>query len=211
MKFFIRFYLFVIIILFSNGSDIYTQISFCTIHDNYQTKIYLKETSPSSIVPITAAFATGLYLINPIILLENRKLYAGITKEFSVGFGKLGEHRLAVEYSFIFAGSIAHHLRFSYKYDILLKNNLKPSHMIQGTSVISPGVGYFTDFKGSGVFPEISYGYSLRNHKLLFFPYFKLRHTFMITKNKPDITDFSFGIIFGIANPFIDVKIRRGD
>jgi hypothetical protein len=31
----------------------------------------------------------------------------------------------------------------------------------------------------------------------------------MFGKEYPDKTDFSFGIIFGIANPFIDVNIRR--
>jgi hypothetical protein len=31
----------------------------------------------------------------------------------------------------------------------------------------------------------------------------------MLRKDKPDITDISFGLIIGIANPFIDVDIRR--
>jgi hypothetical protein len=31
----------------------------------------------------------------------------------------------------------------------------------------------------------------------------------MLTKDKSDITDISFGIILGIANPFIDVDIKR--
>jgi hypothetical protein len=31
----------------------------------------------------------------------------------------------------------------------------------------------------------------------------------MFKKDKSDITDFSFGIIFGIANPFSDVKIKN--
>ena len=34
-------------------------------------------------------------------------------------------------------------------------------------------------------------------------------YTFMMQKKKSDITDLSFGIIIGIANPFIDLKIRR--
>lgn len=195
------------LIIIAITCSIYTQDKFpqYRVHSN---KLLLSgENSAPSFLPVTTVFAAAVYLINPIILLENKKLYAGITKEFSVGFGKLGEHRFAAEYSFIFAGNISHHLRFSYKYDIMLKDNLQPSHMIQGTDVISPGVGYFTDFKGNGIFPEISFGYSLRNHKLLFFPYVKLRHTFMFKKDKSDITDLSFGIIFGIANPFIDVKI----
>jgi hypothetical protein len=31
----------------------------------------------------------------------------------------------------------------------------------------------------------------------------------MFKKDEADITDISFGIILGIANPFIDVKIKR--
>ena len=81
--------------------------------------------------------------------------------------------------------------------------------MIQGTGVISIGAGYFTDFGAKGIFPELTYGYSLRNHKILIYPHIKIRHTFMFGKDNSDKTDISFGIIFGIANPFIDVNIRR--
>jgi hypothetical protein len=155
--------------------------------------------------------ATVFYLINPILLYENKKLFGGITKEFSIGFGDLGEHRVATEYSLILGGNVKHYLRFSYKYDFLLKENIKPSHMFQGTGVVSVGAGYFTDFNGKGAFPEISYGYSIRNHKLLFYPHVKIRYTYMFGKDKIDKADISFGIIFGIANPFIDVNIRRDD
>ena len=163
----------------------------------------------SSFVPISIGFGVLMYVINPIVLYDNKKVYAGITKEFSVGFGKLGEHRFGIEYSFIFAGNISNHLRFSYKYDLLLKDNIKPSHSLQGTGVISIGGGYFTDFSKHGFFPELTFGYSLRNHKILIFPNVKIRHTFMFRKADSDITDFSFGIILGIANPFIDVDIKR--
>lgn len=187
--------------------------SYSQFKDPYRNHLnYLKyhlESSSSSFLPVSIIAGSIFYLINPEIMYESRHLYMGITKEFSIGFGKLGEHRFAAEYSLILGGNIRNHLRFSYKYDILLKKNIQPSHMIQGTSVISLGAGYFTDFGGKGVFPEITYGYSLRNHKLLIYPHIKLRHTFMFDKDKPGNTDFSFGIIFGIANPFIDVNIRR--
>jgi len=161
------------------------------------------------VLPISIGVLTAVYLLNPVVEYTSKKVYAGLTKEFSIGWGKLGEHRTSAEYSLIFGGNIRHYLRFSYKYDFLLAPGIEPSHMLQGTSVISAGAGYFTDFNGEGIFPELTYGYSIRNHKLLFYPHVKLRHTFMITKDKPDITDFSFGIILGIANPFIDVNIRR--
>ncbi|NOS83680.1 MAG: hypothetical protein HOP31_00940 [Ignavibacteria bacterium] len=163
----------------------------------------------SSVLPISIGVLAAIYLLNPMVAYTDKKVYAGLTKEFSIGFGKLGEHRTAIEYSMIFGGNIRHYLRFSYKYDILMADGIKPSHMLQGTGVFSVGAGYFTDFDGKGVFPEITYGYSIRNHKLLFYPHVKLRHTFMLTKDKSDMTDISFGIILGIANPFIDVDIRR--
>lgn len=168
-------------------------------------------TSPAPFTELSIGVASILYLINPIILYEDEKIYAGLTKELSVGFGKLGEHRIAFEYSFVFTGNISHHLRFSYKYDLLMKNNIQPSNTLQSSSVLSLGGGYFTNFNKQGLFPELTYGYSLRNHRLLIFPHVKIRHTFMFAKEDTDITDISFGIILGIANPFIDVKIRRND
>ena len=167
------------------------------------------KTSETSIIPLSIGIVAFFYLVNPIFIYENKKIYAGITKELSVGFGKLGEHRLAFEYSFVFTGNISHHLRFSYKYDLLFKEKIEPSHNLQGTSVLSLGAGYFTNFNKQGVFPELTFGYSLRNHKILIFPHIKLRHTFMLRKQDSDITDISFGVILGIANPFIDVKIKR--
>ncbi len=165
--------------------------------------------SPTSTSAIYIGAVVFLYLLNPIILYENKKVYAGITKELSVGFGKFGEHRFAFEYSFVFAGNISHHLRLSYKYDLLLDSKIEPSHNLQGTGVLSMGAGYFTNFDKQGIFPELTFGYSLRNHKLLIFPHIKIRHTFMFRKQDSDITDISFGIILGIANPFMDIKIRR--
>jgi hypothetical protein len=186
--------------------------SYAQFKDSYRNRQkyleYHKESTTASFLPISIVAGSIFYLINPEIMYEKKKLYAGITKEFSVGFGKLGEHRLAAEYSLILGGNIRNHLRFSYKYDLLLKN-IEPSYNVQGTGVVSFGAGYFTDFDSKGIYPEITYGYSLRNHKLLIYPHVKLRHTFMFDRTKPDNTDLSFGIIFGIANPFIDVNIRR--
>lgn len=204
MKRFCRPYTIVVILVAACYSNSFAQFKF----DN-SLKFYNKESSSSSVLPISIGVLTAVYLLNPVVEYTSKKVYAGLTKEFSIGWGKLGEHRTSAEYSLIFGGNIRHYLRFSYKYDFLLAPGIKPSHMLQGTSVVSAGAGYFTDFNGEGVFPELTYGYSIRNHKLLFYPHIKIRHTFMLTKDKPDITDFSFGIILGIANPFIEVNIRR--
>jgi hypothetical protein len=176
---------------------------------NHRTSLYSNENSVSSVLPISIVFASVIYLINPILIYEDKRIYAGITKEISVGWGKFGEHRTAFEYSLILGGRVRHFVRFSYKYDFLLQSGIVPSHMLQGTPTLSVGGGYFTDFNGNGIFPELTYGYSIRNHKLLFYPHIKIRHTFMVTKGKSDITDISAGLMIGFANPFIDVDIKR--
>ena len=184
--------------------------TFFSTEVNYKADyLTLRKTQSSSVLPFAVGVAAVLYLINPVIVYEDKKLYAGITKEISLGWGKFGEHRTAFEYSFILGGNIRNYVRLSYKYDFLLKPGLEPSHTLQGTQTLSVGGGFFTDFKGNGAFPEVTYGYSLRNHKLLFYPHIKLRHTFMFNKTKSDNTDISLGIIVGFANPFIDVDIKR--
>ena len=165
--------------------------------------------SPASMTTVSIGLGAILYLINPIVLYDDKKVYMGVTKELSVGFGKFGEHRFAFEYSFVFAGNVANHFRLSYKYDLLLKEKIEPSHMLQGMGVVSFGAGWFTNLSKQGVFPEVTFGYSLRNHKLLIFPHIKIRHTIMFRKTDSDITDISFGIILGFANPFNEVSIKR--
>jgi hypothetical protein len=204
-----RQYLWIILLLIVCCNSKSQQIDFLQSILNSNSHPLSKTRTASSVLPVSIGVLTAFYLLNPIAEYTNRKMYAGLTKEFSIGWGKLGEHRTSIEYSMIFGGNIRNYLRFSYKYDFLLASGIEPSHMLQGTGVISFGGGYFTDFNGNGAFPEITYGYSIRNHKLLFYPHIKFRHTFMFDKSKADITDLSFGIILGIANPFIDVNIKR--
>lgn len=208
--------LIILIIFISSAFSVsYSQTSNTLRHYNNEKSLRLKNIKTetyrkgATVLPISIGVLAAVYIINPVLELSERKLYLGLTKEFSIGWGKLGEHRTSAEYTIIFSGNVRHKLRFSYKYDFLLKPGIQPSHMFQGTSVISAGAGYYTDFQSFGFFPELTYGYSIRNHKLLFFPHIKIRHTFMKDKEKPDITDLSFGIILGIANPFIDLDIRR--
>jgi hypothetical protein len=200
--------IFVFCIIISIWSNTYSQQPYEQVKRiNYLE--HFKQSSSSSFLPVSIAAAAVFYLINPILLYESKKLFGGITKEFSIGFGNFGEHRVATEYSLILGGNIKHYIRFSYKYDLLLKDNIQPSHMLQGTGVLSLGAGYFTDFNGNGIFPEVTYGYSIRNHKLLFYPHVKVRYNYLFGKDKIDKADISFGIILGIANPFIDLNIRR--
>lgn len=166
-----------------------------------------KNEKTSSTLPIAIGVWSFLYLLNPIIPFENDKIGLGITKEVSVGFGNFGEHRASFEYSYIFRKDLNSIIRLGYKYDILLKEGIKPSNIIQGTSVLSLGGGYFNNFSRPGYFAESSFGYSLRNDKFLFYPSLKLRYTYVAEGS--NIVDFSFGIVIGIANPFIDLKIRN--
>ena len=93
--------------------------SFAQFNFNNSLKLYKKGSKTSSVLPVSIGVLAAIYLLNPMAEYTDRKVYAGLTKEFSIGFGKLGEHRTAIEYSMVFGGSIRHYLRFSYKYDIL--------------------------------------------------------------------------------------------
>ena len=171
-------------------------------------KLQSPENITESYLPYSIAFAAVLYLLNPILLIDNHKINLGINKEFSVGFGNFGEHRISFDYAYIFRSNNSQQFRLGYKYDYLLKN-LKPSNTFQSTSAITLGLSYFTDFTRSGISPEIGFGYSIRNHKMLIFPHVKFRYTSVVNDKFNSLYDFSFGVMVGIANPFIDKKIRR--
>lgn len=142
-----------------------------------------------------------LYIINPIMSVENNgKLKWGWTKEVSLGFGKLGQLRTSVEYSWIDFEENQNIFRAGLKYDILLKSKINYNKDIVKSSALTIGGGYFTDFDRYGYFPELSYGYSFRDANNLLYPSLKLRYTFM--NEGPDIIDFSFGLVYGFANPF---------
>jgi hypothetical protein len=176
----------------------------------YKLKLYSpkeKTVTGSSILPISIGVASFLYLFNPIVLLENNKIAGGLTKEISLGFGYFGQYRVSFEYSYLFRKDLNSNIRFGLKYDFLLKKGIKPSHLLQGTPTITLGGGYFSNFSNPGYFAESSYGYSIRNDKFLFYPNLKLRYTYVL--HGANIFDFSFGILIGLANPFIDLKIRR--
>jgi hypothetical protein len=143
--------------------------------------------------------ATGSFIllsaVNPLLLYENKKVYFGISREVTMGFGKDGEYRISAEYSFIFRRNLKHHLRFSAKYDILTE--VSKSDWLDTRYLISLGAGYFLDADGEGIFPEVTAGVRLWEDKYIMIPYVKLRHTFMVTKNKPGNSDISLGMILG--------------
>lgn len=172
------------------------------------TNFYLPRGGSNPTIPVALGVVGFFYLLNPIVLFENDKIALGITKEVSMGFGYFGENRLSFEYSFIFREDHTSHFRLGYKRDFIMANIL-PSNFLQSTGVLTLGASGFTDLDGYGVSPEVAYGFSFRNDKLLIYPHVKGRYTYTFDKPRSNIIDFSFGLIIGFANPFSDLKIRR--
>lgn len=135
----------------------------------------------------TFKFITMLSPINPIVEVENSKVYFGLTKEVVLGVVGLGH--LGVEYSHLFRTDNSNQLRFSYNYDFFTK----PSDF--AAFLISVGGGYFTDFNKKGYFPQVSLGMLLAIFDYAgVVPYIKLRNTFITDKTQSNIFDFSLGL-----------------
>lgn len=128
-------------------------------------------------------------IINPMLVIEDKKVFFGLTKE--VSFGKFPFGRFAFEYSYIFRSYNTSHLRFSYNYDIILE----AGNFIG--FVATPGAGYFTDTKNKGWFLHGSFGAIIPvSDHFAFNPYLRYRHTFINDKLKSDINDISLGTGF---------------
>lgn len=126
-------------------------------------------------------------IINPMLVIEDKKVFFGLTKEISVG--KFPYGRLAFEYSYIFRSYNQNHLRLSYNYDIILAAGDFVGF------IATPGAGYFTDTKNQGWFVHGSVGAILGpGEPLVFMPYLRYRHTFITEKTKSDINDISLGV-----------------
>lgn len=128
-------------------------------------------------------------IINPMLVIEDKKAFFGLTKEIS--FGKFPYGRVAFEYSYIFRSYNTSHLRFSYNYDIILEAGNFVGF------VATPGAGYFTDTKNNGWFLHGSFGAIIpASDHVAFSPYLRYRHTFIKDKTKSDINDISLGVGF---------------
>lgn len=133
--------------------------------------------------------------INPMLVIENKKAYFGLTKEVSAGIYPFG--RLAFEYSYIFRDYSASHLRLSYNYDIVAGSG----DFMAG--LISPGVGYFTDTHNSGVFGQLTFSLLFPVHitgeSSGLSPYFRIRDTYVTDGIKHNIFDISLGMSFVLS------------
>lgn len=153
-------------------------------------KIYLLDKSSASGMPGIIIGAIIFAVINPELVIENKKVYFGLTKELSVGKYPYG--RLAFEYSYIFRDYSRNHFRFSYNYDFVIQT--KGDFF---APLVSTGVGYFTDTEHKGIFVQGSAGIILPLPTRFFdgvYAYFKARHTFVKGTENSNITDFSLGM-----------------
>ncbi|MFA5011073.1 MAG: hypothetical protein WC644_03870 [Ignavibacteria bacterium] len=197
--------LFIILVFINSSNSLFCQS--LEKYDLSNKNSFSVSKTADSFLPYSIVFASIIYLLNPIILFENDRINLGFNKEFSVGFGHFGEHRISADYAYIFREENTQHFRLGYKYDYLLKD-IEPSNTLQTSSAVTFGLSYFTDFSLSGISPEIGIGYSIRNNKLLIYPNAKFRFTLM-QDLKGNLFDFSFGVMFGIANPFTGSKVRK--
>jgi hypothetical protein len=146
----------------------------------------------ASLSPAFWAAGIVLLLINPVLVIENKKVYFALTKEISVGKYPYG--RLAFEYSHVFRSYSRNQLRFSYNQDFVL-----PTKGDFYAVCFSGGVGYFTDTENKGIFPQASIGALLPLPIGIFeviYMYFKARYTFVKGSGNSNITDFSLGTSF---------------
>jgi len=163
------------------SENVFAQKSLSSINDNKLNLLTDRSESQSF-------YKTGLALfpLNPILLVDNKKFYVGITKEVSFGFYPVG--RISAEYSLIFRETHLNHLRFSYNYDFLIETG------DFAALFLSAGGGYFTDFDKSGYFPQTSLGILFPiTDNIATNPYVKFRYTF-VNDNKGDLYDLSFGL-----------------
>lgn len=176
-------------ISFLNCLPSYSQINSLKLKEPVYRNSILKTPSASykkTDIPASWYLAA---IINPMLVIEDKKVYFGLTKEVSAGIFPYG--RVAFEYSYIFRSYNTSHFRFSYNYDFILE-----AGDFVGI-IATPGIGYFTDTRNNGWFLQGSFGALLGPGKpLMFNPYIKYRHTFIKEKTKSNINDISLGVGF---------------
>lgn len=182
-------------------SQIYNLKSFSYINQFYKSfNTYSKNRLEGRDVALGTILIFAL--VNPELVIENKKVYFGLTREISIGFGREHILRASLEYSYIFRHTLKSQFRYSLKYDI--QSSPLGEQWEDFYGIINAGGGFFQDLQGNGVFPELSVGlrYGGRPGKPFLYLYLlKVRHTFMFNKDKPDNTDFSIGLVFGYT-PF---------
>ncbi len=180
----------VLVILLLTGNSLFAQINTLKLKNDTKNSEFtaLKPFKLSSKADAPTYFYIAA-IINPMLVIEDKKVFFGLTKE--VSFGKFPYGRIAFEYSYIFRSYNTSHLRLSYNYDFVLETGSF------GGFIATPGVGYFTDTKNNGWFIHASFGAILAtSDHFAISPYLRYRHTFIKDKLKSDINDISLGVGF---------------
>ncbi len=129
-----------------------------------------------------------LWPLNPMIVVENSKVYFGLTKEVDIIMPH-AKAKLGFEYSYIFRSERNNHFRVFADYIIPLQTGNFAAVLV------NIGGGYFTDTKKSGLFPQASLSILVPFTDALGINiYTKVRETFMLKKEESNIFDFSVGI-----------------
>jgi len=174
------FILALIIIAISNINLLAQQVN------SFIPELKLKDKSRQTESLSAGDVALALFPFNPILMIDNKKFYAGITKEVSLGFIPYG--RLSAEYSLVFRETHLNQLRFSYNYDFVMEA------ADFAALLLTAGGGYFTDFEKEGYFPQAALAILFPiTDGIATNPYIKFRYTF-VNDNKGDVYDFSLGL-----------------
>lgn len=129
-----------------------------------------------------------LWPVNPMLVVENSKVYFGLTKEINI-IMPYAKAKLGFEYSYIFRSERNNHLRVFADYMIPLQAG------DFAAVLVNIGGGYFTDTKKSGLFPQASLSILVPFTDVLGINiYVKVRETFMLKKEESNIFDFSVGV-----------------
>lgn len=159
-------------------------------HKNNEPLLKLPERTSKTGLPAFVYAGLAFFFINPEIVIENKKAYFGLTKEISTGYYPYG--RIAFEYTHIFRSYSQNHLRVSYNLDYFIPTQFFVALMFSG------GIGYFTDTKHNGIFPQAAFGICvplpIANIITAVYPYIRARHTFVKGAENSNITDFSLGM-----------------
>lgn len=131
---------------------------------------------------------TVLWPLNPMLVVENSKVYFGLTKEVNVILPG-AKVKMGFEYSYIFREERNNHLRAFADYIIpLLARDF-------AAILMNVGGGYFTDTKKAGLFPQVSFGLLAGFGDFIGINvYIKARETFMLKSEESNIFDLSLGV-----------------
>jgi hypothetical protein len=180
---------FVLIVFALFSTTAFSQLNEMKLKDSPGSNYHLKSPRNSySKTDMPASFYLA-FIINPMLVIEDKKVFFGLTKEVSIG--KFPYGRIAFEYSYIFRSYNTSHLRVSYNFDIVFEAGDFVAF------IATPGAGYFTDTKNNGWFLHGSVGAIMATSDHFgISPYLRYRHTFIKDKTKSDINDISLGVGF---------------